>query len=248
MRAIIIEDEKPASDNLVAMLKQVDPGIEVIAIIDNVKSAITWLRQHQTDLIFLDIMLGDNTSFSIFEEVDVTTPIIFTTAYNQYAVRAFKLNSIDYLLKPFSEEDLRFALNKFSNYAGTGALDVKALIATLVEKPSFQERFMVVSGQKIKSILIGQIAYFVSEGRYVKLVTKTNDKYLIDQSLEGIEHKLDPHLFFRVNRQVIVGFDSIQQMIIWSKSRVKLELKPAAEFDVVVSIDKSGEFKKWLNR
>lgn len=248
MKAVIIEDEKLASDNLLAMLQKVDPTIEIVAVIDNVKSAIAWLTNHKTDLIFLDIHLGDDTSFSIFEKVKVTTPIIFTTAYNQYAIRAFKLNSLDYLLKPFSDEDLHFALDKLKMQNNKPELDVKKLLETLVEKPLYQERFMVVSGQKIKSILIDQVAYFLSEGRYVKLVTKSNEKFLLDQSLESIEHKVDPNHFFRVNRQVIVGFDSIQQMIVWSKSRVKLELKPATDFDVVVSIDNSGEFKRWLNR
>ena len=248
MKAVIIEDEKLASENLLAMLQKVDPSIEVVAVIDNVKTAIAWLSDHKADLIFLDIHLGDDTSFSIFDKVKVSTPIIFTTAYNQYAIRAFKLNSVDYLLKPFSEEDLQFALEKFKSQNEKPELNVKKLLETIMERPLFQERFMVVSGQKIKSILIEQIAYFLSEGRYVKLVTKTNEKYLLDQSLERVEHKVDPNHFFRVNRQVIVGFDSIQQMIVWSKSRVKLELKPATEFDVVVSIDNSGEFKRWLNR
>ena len=248
MKAVIIEDEKLASDNLLAMLQKVDPAIEVVAVIDNVKGAIAWLSDHKADLIFLDIHLGDDSSFSIFEKVKVTTPIIFTTAYNQYAIRAFKLNSVDYLLKPFSEEDLQFALEKFRSQNDKPELNVQKLLEAITEKPLFQERFMVVSGQKIKSILVEQIAYFLSDGRYVKLVTKTNEKFLLDQSLERVEHKVDPNHFFRVNRQVIVGFDSIQQMIVWSKSRVKLELKPATDFDVVVSIDNSGEFKRWLNR
>ncbi len=248
MKVVIIEDEKLASDNLVAMIHKVDPAIEILKTIDNVKNAVSWLSEHDPDLIFLDIHLGDDICFSIFDKVKVTAPIIFTTAYNQYAIRAFKLNSVDYLLKPFSEEDLQFALDKFKSQNNKLAVDMKKLLETIIDKPSFQERFMVVSGQKIKSISIDQVAYFLSEGRYVKLVTKNNEKYLLDQSLESIEHKVDPNHFFRINRQVIVGFDSIQQMIVWSKSRVKLELKPATDFDVVVSIDNSGEFKRWLNR
>ncbi|TBX67002.1 response regulator transcription factor [Flavobacterium silvisoli] len=248
MKVVIIEDEKLASDNLVAMIKKVDPSIEIVKVIDNVKKAIAWLSEQQPDLIFLDIHLGDDICFSIFENIKVTAPIIFTTAYNQYAIRAFKLNSVDYLLKPFSEEDLQFALDKFKSQNSKLAVDMKKLLETIIDKPSFQERFMVVSGQKIKSISIDQVAYFLSEGRYVKLVSKNNEKFLLDQSLESIEHKVDPNHFFRINRQVIVGFDSIQQMIVWSKSRVKLELKPATDFDVVVSIDNSGEFKRWLNR
>lgn len=248
MKAVIIEDEKLASDNLLSMLEKVDPTIEVLAVIDDVKSSIAWLSSHEVDLIFLDIHLGDDTSFSIFDKVKVTTPIIFTTAYNQYAVRAFKLNSIDYLLKPYSENDLQFALKKLHSQSTLRSFDFSAIIESLKEKPSFQERFMVVAGQKIRSIPIEQIAYFLSEGRYVKLITTSNEKFLLDQSLESVERKVDPNNFFRVNRQVIVGFNSIQHMIVWSKSRVKLELKPSTDFDVVVSIDNSGDFKRWLNR
>lgn len=248
IRAVIIEDEKPAADYLASLLAKNEPDVVVMNTIDTVKSAVSWLAEHPVDLIFLDIHLGDDIGFSIFEKLKISTAVIFTTAYNQYAIRAFKLNSIDYLLKPFSEEDLLQALDKFRSQKSNNSFDMAALLEALHKKPDYQERFMVVSGQKIKSILIGQVAYFVSEGRYVKLVTKTNEKYLLDQSLESLSHKLDPAHFFRVNRQVIVGFDSIAQMIVWSKSRIKLVLNPAADFDVIVSIDHSGSFKKWLNR
>jgi len=249
MKAVIIEDEKLASDYLYDLLKNENLNIEVVKIIDNVKDAIQWLSQHTVDIIFLDIHLGDDTSFSIFEKVEITTPIIFTTAYNEYAIRAFKLNSIDYLLKPIDEDELDMAIKKLqSRMSGSVPFDFQKLMETLQQKDNYQERFMVVSGQKIKSILVDQVAYFLSEGRYVKLITKTNERYLLDQSLESLETKLDPNLFYRINRQAIVNFHSIQQMIIWSKSRVKLELSPQAGFDIIVSIDKSGDFKKWLNR
>ena len=249
MKAVIIEDEKLASNYLNTLLQNNNLNIEVVKIIDNVKDAIQWLSQNTVDIIFLDIHLGDDTSFLIFEKLKITTPIIFTTAYNQYAIRAFKLNSIDYLLKPIDEDELQGAIKKLqSRMSEMIPFDFQRLLETFKQKENYQERFMVVSGQKIKSISIDQVAYFLSEGRYVKLITKTNERYLIDQSLENLESKLDPNLFYRINRQVIVNFYSIQQMIIWSKSRVKLELNPPAGFDVIVSIDKSGEFKKWLNR
>lgn len=248
IKAVIIEDEKPAAEYLASVLKKIAADVAVVKTIDNVKTAVQWLAENPADLIFLDIHLGDDIGFSIFEKLKISVPVIFTTAYNQYAIRAFKLNTIDYLLKPFAEEDLLQALDKFRSQQLNPGIDINALLEAMHKKPDYQERFMVVSGQKIKSILIGQVAYFVSEGRYVKLVTKANEKYLLDQSLESVSHKLDPDFFFRVNRQFIVGFDSIQQMIVWSKSRIKLELKPAAEMDVVVSIDNSGEFKRWLNR
>jgi two-component system response regulator LytT len=248
IKAIIIEDEKPAAAQLASALNKIATDIVVVETIDNVKMAVQWLAEHPVDLIFLDIHLGDDIGFSIFEKLKIKVPVIFTTAYNQYAIRAFKLNSIDYLLKPFSEDDLQQALTKFRSQRHEPTIDISALLEAMQGKPQYQERFMVVSGQKIKSILIAQVAYFMSEGRYVKLVTKTNEKYLLDMSLESLIHKLDPHLFFRINRQFIIGFDSIQQMIVWSKSRIKLELKPVAETDVVVSIDNSGDFKRWLNR
>jgi len=249
MKAVIIEDEKLASNYLNTLLQNNNLNIEVVKIIDNVKDAIQWLSQNTVDIIFLDIHLGDDTSFLIFEKLKITTPIIFTTAYNQYAIRAFKLNSIDYLLKPIDEDELQGAIKKLqSRMSEMIPFDFQRLLETLKQKENYQERFMVVSGQKIKSISIDHVAYFLSEGRYVKLITKTNERYLIDQSLENLENKLDPNLFYRINRQVIVNFYSIQQMIIWSKSRVKLELNPPTEFDIIVSIDKSGEFKKWLNR
>ncbi len=249
MKAVIIEDEKLASNYLKTLLQKESLNIEVVKIIDNVKEAIHWLSNHTIDIIFLDIHLGDDTSFSIFEKLHINTPIIFTTAYNEYAIKAFKLNSIDYLLKPIDEEELGLAIKKLrTQIAEHTTFDFQKLLDSLQQKEAYQERFMVVSGQKIKSIPIEQVAYFLSEGRYVKLVTKSNEKYLIDQSLESLENKLNPSLFYRVNRQAIVGFTSIQQMIVWSKSRVKLELNPPSEFDIIVSIDKSGEFKKWLNR
>jgi two-component system response regulator LytT len=248
IKAVIIEDEKPASDYLASVLQKIAPDVVVMKTIDNVRTAVQWLAENPVDLIFLDIHLGDDIGFSIFEKLRISVPVIFTTAYNQYAIRAFKLNSVDYLLKPILEEDLQQALNKLRSQQLNPAIDINALLEAMNKKPDYQERFMVVSGQKIKSILIGDVAYFVSEGRYVKLITKSNEKYLLDQSLESVSHKVDPNLFFRVNRQVIVGFDAIQQMIVWSKSRIKLELKPAAESDVVVSIDNSGDFKRWLNR
>lgn len=247
MKVLIIEDEKLASDKLIEMLKTQDTSIEIVAVIDNVQEAISWIKQNTADLIFLDIHLGDDNSFSIFESIEVKTQIIVTTAFDQYAIKAFKLNSIDYLLKPFSQEELNFAISKFKNLNQV-VPDYKSIFESIQNKKVFQERFMVTTGQRIKSIPIEEVAYFLSEGRYVKLITTSNEKFLLDLSLETVYSKVDPALFFRVNRQAIVSFKSILQMIIWSKSRVKLELKPASEIDIIVSVDKSGEFKKWLNR
>lgn len=249
IKAVIIEDEKPASDHLSGLLKRSGKDIVPVQVIDNVKDAVHWLANNSCDLIFLDIHLGDDNSFSIFEQLRINIPVIFTTAYNQYAIRAFRLNSVDYLLKPFSEDDLTQALDKFLLQRANAALpDIQALMEAMNSKPQLRERFMVSSGQRIKSIPVGEVAYFLSEGRYVKLVAKTGESYLLDQSLESVEHSVDPERFFRINRQVLVSFEAIKQMTAWSKSRVKLDLQPPADFDVVVSIDNSGEFKVWLNK
>lgn len=248
IKALIIEDEKPASDYLISLLVKTAPDVEVVKVIDNVSDAVEWLRNSRVDVIFLDIHLGDDISFSIFEQLSVTTPVIFTTAYNQYAIRAFRLNSVDYLLKPFTEADLKQALDKFRTQHGNATIDIRKLLQDMQAKPVLQERFMVASGQRIKSIPVGEIAYFVSEGRYARMVTKANENHLLDQSLESIEHRLDPNDFFRVNRQVLVGFAAIKQMVAWSKSRVKIDLNPPTDFDVIVSINNSGEFKQWLNK
>ena len=249
IKAVIIEDEKPASDYLSGLLKKSPADFEVVKVIDNVKDAVQWLANNDANLIFVDIHLGDDNSFTIFEQLRITTPVIFTTAYNQYAIRAFRLNSIDYLLKPFSEDDLIRALDKFRSSRGvTSIADINALLEAMNKKPQYRERFMVASGQRIKSIPIDDVAYFLSEGRYVKLVAKTGESFLLDQSLESVEQSVDPDRFFRVNRQVLAGFDAIRQMVAWSKSRVKLDLQPPTDFDVIVSIDNSGEFKLWLNK
>ncbi len=246
IQALIIEDEKPAADYLLSLLQNAAPDVVVQAVIDNVADAVQWLLARQPDVIFLDIHLGDDNSFAIFEKVKVNCPIIFTTAYNEYAIRAFKVNSIDYLLKPFTATDLKHAMEQFRSRTNAG-IDFAALVQAM-NKPAYRERFMVTSGQKIKSLAIADVAYFLSEGRYVKLVAKSGESYLLDQSLESVQQETDPARFFRVNRQVLAGYDAIRHMVAWSKSRVKLELHPPTDFDVIVSIDNSGDFKKWLNR
>jgi len=247
IQVVIVEDESGASQYLEDVLSEIAPDMRVIHKIDNVESAVKWFSDHQADLIFLDIQLGDDNAFSIFERLSIRTPVIFTTAYNQYAIRAFTLHSIDYLLKPFSETDLERALGKFRAQNAKQGIDVSAMLRTLKDK-DFQRRFLAVSGKKIKSVPVSQVAYFVAQGRYTQLVTKTNEKYLLDHSLENITGRVDPQLFFRVNRQTIVGFDAISHMMAWSRSRIKIELKPATETEVISSIDNTAEFKRWLDR
>lgn len=247
IRVVIIEDEAGASQYLESTLAEVAPDIRVIHKMDNMEHAAEWFSDNQPDLIFLDLNSGDNDNLALFETLCQKTPVIFTTISSHHAVHAFRFNSIDYLLKPFSGEELGRAIGKFRSNPMHG-IDVGGRLDNLQQKKGFQERFLAVSGKKMKSIPVHQVAYFMTQGRYTQLVTKTNEKYLIDHSLEHIINRVDPKLFFRINRQMIVGFDAIVHMIAWSRSRIKIELSPPAEIEVVSSIDNTAEFRKWLDR
>ncbi len=252
LNILIVEDEQLAASRLERMLKKLDPEIEIIDTLDSVQTAVEWLQENEADLIFLDIHLADGNSFGIFDQVEVKTPIIFSTAYDQYAIKAFKLNSVDYLLKPIDKEELEAAINKFKEMrmAGqAGNIDVQALVQAMQGPLSdYQKRFIVTSGEKIKSIKIEDVAYFFGQQKYVFLITKDNRRHIIDYTLGKLEEMLDPENFFRINRQFIIGFDSIKNMFSYSKSRIKIELDPPGEIDAIVSIDKSRRFKDWLNR
>lgn len=252
MKVLIVEDEQLAADTLESMLLELNSEIEILDKIDSVKKAVKWLSENEADLLFLDIHLADGKSFSIFEKVDIKTPIIFTTAYDQYAIKAFKLNSIAYLLKPIDEEELEEALEKYESLkTSSSGVDVASILRAIDQKEAaFQKRFMVTTGEKIRSILIEEVAYFMGEDKYLYLITKDNKKYIIDSTLTKLEQLLDPERFFRINRKFTISFDSIKEMVAYSKSRVKVELDPPAPYDLeaIVSVDRSGSFKKWLNR
>jgi len=248
MKVIIIEDESYAAEKLERQLKTIDRNITILAKLESVEDAVDWLRNNSAELIFLDIHLGDALSFKIFEKVEVKTPIIFTTAYDQYAIQAFKLNSIDYLLKPVSKGDLQQALDKFSeNQPNRQEVDYRQLLESL-QQPDFQKRFMVYTGDKIKTIPVEEVAYFFAEGKYCYLISTDKTEYLIDQTLDKLEALLNPDSFFRINRQFIVSLSSIDEMYTYPKGRVKMVLKPHNKKEAIVSVDRSPEFKKWLNR
>ncbi len=249
MRILIIEDEKIAADKLERQLLQYDASFQILDKIDSVKMSVDWLKNNTADLIFLDIHLSDGLSFSIFDELEINTPIIFTTAYDAYAIQAFKLNSIDYLLKPINTGDLALALQKFQKYYGENTTpEYLHLIALLKgQKHAYQERFMVYTGEKIKSVAIQDVAYFFAEGKYVFLVNKDNQQFIIDFTLSKLQTKLDPALFFRINRKFIIHIDTIKQVVPYSKARLKIDLEPMSNQEVIVSIERSSDFKKWLN-
>ncbi len=249
VQALLIEDESPAARRLTRMLAEIDPDIDVIDTLESIKDAVAWLRNRQPDLIFLDIHLADGLSFSIFERVKVDSPIIFTTAYDQYAVRAFKLNSLDYLLKPVEREELAMALEKFrKRLLPPPIFDIEAILAALQPGPSFQQRFMVSSGEKIRSIPVEEVAYFFGQQKFVFLVTNDGRRHLIDHTLGQLEELVDPARFFRINRQFIVSFQAIRHMFPHSRSRIKIELEPVPDIEAVVSIEKSPKFREWIGQ
>lgn len=246
-KVLIIEDEPLAAKRLIRLLNQLAPDIEVLDILDTVKASVEWLSKKEAELIFMDIHLADGNSFAIFDQVQPKAPIIFCTAYDQYALQAFRLNSIHYLLKPIEKEELEHALDKFKQQQAP--IDLKALTDAFNKKePEYQKRFLVSSGDKIKSVPLEEVAYFFGQQKYAFLITKDKRRHIIDSTLGKLEQVLDPKIFFRINRQYIIKYESIKAMFTHSKSRIKVELEPPGDIEAVVSIDKTRLFKEWLNR
>ncbi len=250
IRALIIEDEPPAARRLKRLIDEVASDIEVVEVLDSVQEAVAWLSLQGPDLIFLDIHLADGISFSIFDQVQPRCPIIFTTAYDQYAIRAFKLNSLDYLLKPVDKQELSGAIDKYrQQQLNIPGFDMKTLLEALQQpEKTYQERFMVSAGEKIRSIPVEEVAYFFGQQKYAFLVTHDGRRHLIDHTLAQLEELLDPRRFFRINRQFIVGFQAIEHMYPHSKSRIKIELSPKPDIEAVVSIEKTPRFREWLSQ
>lgn len=255
MKTLIIEDEQIAASKLIDLIHQYDPKIEILDQIDSVEDAVDWLNDHPTpDLLFLDIHLADGSSFEIFEQAEVKSPVIFTTAYDQYAIQAFKTKSVDYLLKPIKFPDLKAALDKYRELFERPApqefgKEMRAL-ASLIQsrQKEYKTRFLVKVGNVIKTISITEVAYFIFEDRTTLLVTKENRRYPVKNTLDELEEMLDPVQFARANRQFIICIDAIQKIHPWFKGRLKLDLKPAQGVDLVISSEKTRGFKEWLDR
>ena len=219
MKAIIIEDEKLAAERLEELIHEIDPSIEISAVLASVEQSIKYLKLNKPDLIFLDIQLEDGTSFSIFEKVTVDSPVIFTTAYDQYAIKAFKLNSIDYLLKPIRKEELHNSLNKFKNIKTSYLIDYEEIIRSIQRKEiNYKKRFLIQYGQKIKKVGIDEVAYFYAMEKNVFLTTLSGNTYPIDFTLDKLQEVINPERFFRINRKMIVALNAIKNMIPYSRS------------------------------
>lgn len=251
MKVLIVEDEGIAADRLIQLLKQLDSSIDIIEHLDSVKSVIAWFASNPTpDLAFFDIQLADGLSFEIFEQIEITCPIVFTTAYDQYAIEAFKVNSIDYLLKPMMEADLKRALDKYSKQKKpTPSVDVSALMNLIQQQnKSYKERFVIKVGEHLKSVLTGNVEIFFSENKGTYLLDKENKKFIIDFTLDQIQEAVDPKFFFRINRKYLIHVDGIKDIITYSNSRLKLELNHFNAEDLIVSREKVTSFKEWLDR
>ncbi|HCK21061.1 MAG TPA: DNA-binding response regulator [Bacteroidetes bacterium] len=247
-KVLIVEDEQIAASYLEKLIVEIDPGLQVIGRTDTVKATVEWLNSHAADLIFMDIQLADDISFSIFDKVDVTAPVIFTTAFDHYAVKAFRLKGIDYLLKPIDKNELADALQRFRSMH-VDKVDYSALLEILQPvSRSYRQRFLVQQGTELVAVQAEDVAYFYAEDKVVFLTSLEGKSYIIDQTLDALESDLDPSRFYRINRKVLLSINSIAQMHAYSKSRVKLELHPPVKFDTIVSVDRSGGFKKWLGR
>jgi two-component system, LytTR family, response regulator LytT len=253
MKTIIIEDEKPAARLLQRKLEKLN--IQVDIMLHSVEESIEWFSKNEhPDLIFLDIQLSDGLSFEIFDKIAIKSAVIFTTAYDEYALRAFKLNSIDYLLKPIDEDELEIAISKFKNQFQksentTVNLDfeqIKRMLQNPFEK-SFKTRFTVKIGQHLKVITNDEIECFFSENKGTYIHTIDNRNYLIDGTLEVLENELDPKNFFRVSRKFIVPLKSIKEIVLYSNSRLKVILPTYKEDEVIVSREKVQEFKTWID-
>lgn len=251
MKTIIIEDEKPAARLLQRKLEKI--GVVVDTMLHSVEESVNWFSQNNhPDLIFLDIQLSDGLSFEIFEKMEITSAVIFTTAYDEYALKAFKLNSIDYLLKPIDEDDLEVAVKKYKARFSTAQpiqIDfdqIKSMFVNPSEK-IYKKRFTVKIGQQLKVVLTEEIECFYSENKGTYIHTKDNRDYLIDSTLEVLENELNPDEYFRVSRKFIIPMKAVKEISMYSNSRLRVILPTYKADEVIVSREKVNEFKNWID-
>lgn len=259
MKIFIVEDEELAVKKLRKILQQVDETAEVVGDADSIKAAVNWLQTNaDPDLILMDIELADGQSFEIFNLTPVKSPVIFITSYDEYALKAFKVNSIDYLLKPVQTEDLQAALEKYRDMKELytpekpkPALDLDNLVKELQQKlqlKEFRKRFLVKHAQKLVSVEVDEVAYFFSDGRLNFFKTFDNRKFVVDYTMDELEDMLDPDKYFRISRSFYISVNSVEQIHDYFGNRLLLYLKPSTDKEALVSREKVTEFKKWLGK
>ena len=246
MRVLIVEDETAAVDNLEYLLHKIDRTVEIAAATESVEQTEKWLMQTHADLIFMDIHLSDGSAFSLFDHIEVSTPIIFTTAYDQYALDAFKVNSIDYLLKPLKQSDLERALEKFKRLAASDLNSYICRLNQLTEKPKYQSRILVAIKDKIIPLAVEDIACIYSTDRKTEIITTAEISYIYNKPLDTMIKNLDPTLFFRANKQFIINRNHIADITVWFDSRLRLRLTAETPEDIYIAKNRVSEFKSWL--
>ncbi len=254
MNVLIIEDEHLTAERISSLLVGIDPAIKVLAILDSVRSAVRWFTSHESpDLVFMDIQLADGLSFDIFDQVKIEYPVIFLTAFQEYAIKAFKVNSVDYLLKPVTEGDLRSALEKFNHYySQRQALPVIGHemllhIKQMISHP-YKSRFMVRVGDHIRTVDVKEILYFYSLHKGTFMHTADNRNYVVDHTLDALGELLDPDLFYRINRRYIISHGAIRDLITLSAGKLKAALLHSDDSEIYISRERLSTFKAWLDR
>ncbi len=254
MNVFIVEDEPLAVQKLSKLLRDVAPDIEISGTADGIESSVEWLQANpEPDLILMDIELCDGQSFEIFNQMEVKSPVIFTTSYDEYAIQAFRVNSVDYLLKPIKREDLERALQKYEHFNNTQnqTIDITKLVSELQRQNQTHEyraRFLVKQGQRLTPVETAEIAYFYEENGLTFFMTRDRIKHLVDYNLEQLEHILDPKLFFRVNGQFILDIKSVGSVHNNFNGKLSLSLKPMIDKEVIVSKERVSGFKNWMGR
>lgn len=252
MQYLIIEDEQPAAKRLSKLVNDRRPDWSIVEVIDSVSTAVNYLNNFEhPDLIFMDIQLSDGLSFDIFTKVDIKTPVIFTTAFDQYALKAFKVNSIDYLLKPIDPEELDRALNQYDRFISQDASIDMAAVQKMIssfQQNEYKSRFLVKMGQALTYVELPDIAYFYAEDGVCLLQTISGKKHVIDFTLDQLESKLDPSSFFRINRKFILELHAIRKIQTYFNSRLVLTLEPGHGEEIIVSRDRVASFKRWLDQ
>lgn len=254
MEILIIEDEQLGAEKLIRLLTSIDSSIEIVGNTRSIKSSVEWLLQHKhPDIILMDIELTDGQSFDIFNHVTIKSMVIFTTSYDEYALQAFKVNSVDYLLKPIKREELKNALEKYQQWQqkfSSPSLNIEHLINELKQQQSqsWRSRFLVKVGQKLVSIETSEIAYLYAEGRLSYFITWDRQKHVLDYTIEELEQMLDPKQFYRANRAFIIHIKAVSQIHNYFNGKLKLELQPATDKEVLISREKATEFKEWMGK
>ena len=253
MRALIIEDETMAAQSLQKLLRAVSPETEIVAVLDSIEDSVAWLTENpMPDLMFMDIHLADGSSFAIFDQISITCPVIFTTAYDEYALKAFEVNSIDYLLKPISKDALEHAMRKYHNLMRQGTQDEKrdnleALIAQLANTKKYKSCFLLPERDKLVPLPTSDIAYIYIDAKTVKMVSLDHKAFYMTQTLDDLMAQLDPHVFFRANRQFIVSRQAIKDVSIWFGNKLSINLSVEVPEKIIVSKARVAEFKHWFS-